>query len=112
MSVKQNGVPSDSRWKQIPEFPNYWVSQYGQVFNMKRHSLMSLHYNQHHVLSVRLYGTLNHTGSRGYFRSVAKLVQRLHGQPLQVSHERCSPWLGGWPMGVVGLPLLTTPAEK
>ena len=27
-------VPEDSTWKQLWEFPNYWINQYGQVFNM------------------------------------------------------------------------------
>ena len=71
-------VPWDSEWKQIPGFPHYWVSQYGQGFNLKRRSLLSLHYNQHHVLSVRMYGSLTSAGPRGYYRSVPKLVRELH----------------------------------
>ena len=71
----QHGVPWDSRWRQITGFPNYWISQYGQVFNMKRLALVSLHYNQHGVLSVRMYAALRHDKSRGYFRSVPKLVK-------------------------------------
>ena len=28
-------VPWDSTWRQVPGFPGYWISQYGQVFNMR-----------------------------------------------------------------------------
>ena len=28
-------VPWDSTWREVPGFPNYWISQYGQVFNMR-----------------------------------------------------------------------------
>lgn len=72
-------VPWDSRWREIPGFPGYWLSQYGQVFNMKRGSLVSPYYNQHHVMSVRMYSATLYQGqSRGYSRSVAKLIRELH----------------------------------
>jgi hypothetical protein len=72
----------DSVWKQLPLFPGYWVNQYGQVWNMRRRALMSLYRNQHGVLSVRVYGRLTAEGSRGYTRSVEKLVRELHGTEL------------------------------
>jgi hypothetical protein len=36
-------VPWDSEWRQIPDFPMYWINQYGQFFNMKRKQLIKSH---------------------------------------------------------------------
>lgn len=70
-------VPEDSQWREIPMFPNYYISQYGDVFNMKRGSMVSWHLNQHSVRSVRMYSHLAGTVSRGYMRSTAKLVREV-----------------------------------
>jgi hypothetical protein len=82
-------VPLDSQWRQISGFPNYWISQYGQVFSMKRKSLISQYRNQHGVLSVRMYSALTYAGARGYSRSVPKLVLE------EFNHE------------IIGLPTVT-----
>jgi len=34
-------VPMDSRWKPIPFFPGYWISNYGDVFNMKQGCILA-----------------------------------------------------------------------
>lgn len=70
-------VPWDSRWKQIPGFPNYWVSNYGQVFNMKRRRLMALQSNQDGVITVNLWGKLGSEHAKTYNRGVDKMVREL-----------------------------------
>ena len=77
---QQQGVPWDSEWIELPGFPGYWLSQYGQVFNLKRGALVSQYRNQHGVLSVRLYGRLTSEVARGHSRSVPKLVRETFGR--------------------------------
>jgi hypothetical protein len=62
-------VPEDSRWKQIPDFPTYWISNHGQVFNMHRGTLLNPYYNNHRVKCVGLYRNRRVLG-----RSLPKLM--------------------------------------
>jgi hypothetical protein len=81
-------VPEDSRWLPIPLFPGYWISQYGQVFSMSRMQLVSPYLNQHGCRSVRMYtGLLSAGPSRGYSRTVAKLVREVHSQEIWENPE-------------------------
>lgn len=65
-------VPWDSRWKQIADFPSYWVSNHNQVFNMRRGEVLSTFVNQKGILCVRLYHQ-RFGGSHGTTRAVDKL---------------------------------------
>lgn len=76
-------VPEDSRWLPIPLFPGYWVSQYGQVFSMKRMQLVSPYINNHGTRAVRIYSSLIEVGvARGYNRAVSKLVRDVHSMEI------------------------------
>lgn len=72
--VKQD-VPDDTRWKQILDFPNYWVSDRGHVFSMKRKTLMTISINSTGVEYVNMRGVGKVGG-----RSVGKLVRTYFGQ--------------------------------
>lgn len=61
-------VSWNTRWKEIPGFPNYWVSNTNKIFNMNRRHLLSLYLNQHKTLCVRLY-----RNGKGKTRAVDKL---------------------------------------
>jgi hypothetical protein len=68
-------VPWDSRWRQIIGFSSYWISQYGQVFNMIRGELVRPYINNHGIKCVHMYDT--RTGhQRGTSRSLRKLVEK------------------------------------
>lgn len=56
-------------WAEIPEFPNYEVSNYGLIFNLKTKETMSVSATNHGHLKVSL---VNETGR--HTRSVALLV--------------------------------------
>lgn len=74
-------MTSDSRWKQIDEFPNYWVSNCGQVFNMKHARLSSQHWN-----GYAYYVQLHKPGLVGN-RAVVKLVAIYHDAPIVVAYQ-------------------------
>lgn len=67
-------VPEDSRWRPVKGFPNYWISQYGQIFNMKRLHLMARYHNTKGYLCVRMY-LKDINGSRGRSRVITKLMR-------------------------------------
>lgn len=57
------------RWKIIPEFPNYEVSDQGRIQNRRSERMMALNMNQTGVVFV---GMFRESGQ--FFRSVPKLV--------------------------------------
>jgi hypothetical protein len=71
-------VPWDSKWRQIPEFPSYWLSNRGQVFNMKRGHLIALYLNTNGIICVSLFNDKRRTS-----RSVPKLVREIFGAERQ-----------------------------
>lgn len=70
-STFETTVPWDSRWKEIPGFSNYYVSQYGQIFNMQLMRLMHLFISNKGIRCVRM-----SQGKRRATRSIAALVRR------------------------------------
>lgn len=62
-------VPEDSKWKEIKDFPTYWVNQYGQVFSMRQRKLVPVNRNMKGYPSVRLFNYGVH------YRGVPKLVR-------------------------------------
>jgi hypothetical protein len=71
--IEKLNVPWDSRWKEIPEFPTYWISQYGQVFSMRQRELINPYHNAAGYPSVKMYNLT------GFYRGVPKLVREIHG---------------------------------
>jgi hypothetical protein len=64
-------VPQDSQWREIPNFPTYWVSQYGQVFSMRQQKLLTLYPNSNGYLTAYMFGANRKIAGRG----VPKLVR-------------------------------------
>ena len=67
-------VPWDSRWRPLTDFDAYWISNYGQVFNMRRGELVRPFINNHGVRCIHIYN-----GSRGTSRSLRKLTEKHWG---------------------------------
>lgn len=62
-----------TRWRQIEEFPNYWVSDTGKIFSMKNKRLKKLINERGHI-RVNLSKDAKHTR-----RSVEKLRKEAFG---------------------------------
>ena len=75
MTEKPN-VPWDSRWRKIPAFPGYYMSQYGAVFNMNRKKLVQPYRNSRGSRCIRIYRK-DAQGWTGYSRLVAKLLREI-----------------------------------
>ena len=69
-------VPWDSRWREIPGFTGYYLSQYGQVFNLKRQQLVAIYYNTRNLKCVRMYQKSAY-GARGVSRGIDKLLREV-----------------------------------
>lgn len=57
-------VPEDSKWKPIPFFPDYWISSYSDIFNLRLGVIMAqtVSTNRMHYVQMSQYGkrkTLN-----------------------------------------------------
>lgn len=66
----------EQRWVEIPEFPDYEVSDWGLIFNLRRRTVMSPTRNNHGHMRISL------VNDRGRFtRSVARLVAEAFVEP-------------------------------
>jgi hypothetical protein len=72
---ENNRVPEDSEWRQIAEFPDYWVSNYLDVINLKTGHLMATYKNQRGIVCARMF-----RAHKGYTRSVVKLRREAFGE--------------------------------
>ena len=70
-------VPWNSRWRIIPEFPNYYISQHGDVFNMQFSRLKSTFPNPYGVPIVSL-----SKANKTYIRTIRKLLSEIHSDYL------------------------------
>ena len=61
---------NEEYWRNIPEFPNYDISNFGRVYNHKRQQVMAISFTQHKHAKITL---TNHQHER-HTRSVAQLV--------------------------------------
>jgi hypothetical protein len=48
-------TPWTTKWKEIPGFPGYWVSDNDLVFSMRNLKLLALYRNTKHMLCVSIY---------------------------------------------------------
>lgn len=48
-------VPWTSKWRSVVGFDSYLISQYGQIFNVKRGQLVKPFYNNSGIKCVQLY---------------------------------------------------------
>lgn len=77
-------MTSDPRWKQIEDFPNYWVSDYGDVYSLRHRKYINQSWS-----GSSFYIQLSHKGKHSN-RSVSKLVITHHGEPMKVAHQETS----------------------
>jgi hypothetical protein len=70
-------VPWDSRWREIPTFGGYYLSQYGQVFSMKRMLLVAICKDSRGKDAVRMYQKSAH-GARGVTVRIEKLLKTVY----------------------------------
>lgn len=63
----------EPKWKQILEFPNYWVSDGGRVINLKLRKIMATT-----LTGGKEYVYLS-KGGKQYQRNVVKLMNKYHG---------------------------------
>lgn len=77
-------VPWDSRWREIPNFGGYYLSQYGQVFNLKRQQLVAIYRNTRDLKCVRMYQKSAH-GARGVSRSIDKLLREVFPREVRMN---------------------------
>jgi hypothetical protein len=72
--IERVGVPWDSKWRSIPYFENYYINQYGQIFNMRTLRLQAQYINNKGLRAVRLW----RNGHR-IAKSVGKLLRDVWG---------------------------------
>lgn len=65
-------IPDDEIWAQLRGFPDYTISNYGEVYNLKHKRSLTKHRDQNGQHRVFLY---NHKGKKGYV--VCVLVAKL-----------------------------------
>ena len=63
-------IQTESTWRTIPEFPNYDIDQYGNIYNARTRSFMKSSYTNHGHVKITL---MDHEHVR-HTRSVALLV--------------------------------------
>lgn len=68
-----------ARWKEVPGFPSYLVSDKGQIYNIHRNKLLKPYHNQNGVLAVRLFRHMDE-GSKGSTRGIWKLVKMVFSE--------------------------------
>lgn len=71
--VPAPAVPWDSRWREIPTFGGYYLSQYGQVFNLKRGALVAIVKDSRGKDAVRMYQKSAY-GARGVTKRIETLL--------------------------------------
>lgn len=77
-------------WKKIAEFPNYSVSDKGEIRNDKRNKLLSIAYNQDGYAIVQLW-----KNNKGYMRRVHRIVLQTffpieNPEKYEVNHKDCN----------------------
>ena len=77
-------------WKQIPDFPNYSISDTGEVKNNQRNQLLSIAYNQRGYAIVQLW-----KNGKGYMKRVHRLVLEAfnpiqNSKDYEVNHKDCN----------------------
>lgn len=77
-------------WKEIKDFPNYSVSDKGEIKNNKRNKKLSIAYNQDGYAIVQLW-----KNNKGYMRRVHRLVLEAfspieNSEKYEVNHKDCN----------------------
>ena len=77
-------------WKEIKDFPNYSVSDKGEIKNNKRNKKLSIAYNQDGYAIVQLW-----KNNKGYMRRVHRLVLEAFSpiedsEKYEVNHKDCN----------------------
>lgn len=90
-------VNEEPKWKQIEDFPDYWVSDTGKVFNLKRRYFMNTNINGNFE-----YVSLTRDGKTSTF-GIKKLVAKYHPKIVFVNFHKQHDWkkVPGFPRYIV-----------
>lgn len=71
----------DANWKQIAEFPNYWVSDDGRVVNLKTKRIIKI------IVNGNVHSALFYKDGKMHHRSIPKLQKEAFRREWVYSYE-------------------------